>query len=283
MTGYPVNNDSPHAPLVAYEYYPGHVYLNISNRCTNACVFCSVRRNHGWLGEFKLNLGGTETAPCRIHPAALETVFTDSPSSGSMEDRNTGGDENSASDHPSATRSPGTGGTCDSLCRILSAEPEIEMIKTCLEPYCAGWGEGPIQEFVFCGAGEPLVRLDAVLAVSAWLKEQDFRVRINTNGHARLMHGPSVAQELSQVTDAISISLNANGKNLYNKICRPSAPEEAFESLLEFSEECGQLIPDVTLSVVSFGPAGTSRTHPLLDLDACADLASSLGARFRIR
>jgi TatD family-associated radical SAM protein len=25
---------------VAYEYRPGHLYLNVTNRCSNACRFC---------------------------------------------------------------------------------------------------------------------------------------------------------------------------------------------------------------------------------------------------
>ena len=46
----------PHAPCIVYAYRPGHLYLNITNRCTNACVFCSVRHNRGWLGPINLNL-----------------------------------------------------------------------------------------------------------------------------------------------------------------------------------------------------------------------------------
>src|SRR3990172_1983306 len=44
------------------------------------------------------------------------------------------------------------------------------------------------KEIVFCGYGEPLIRLDAVKSLSQWIKQNKGMVRINTNGHGNLIH-----------------------------------------------------------------------------------------------
>ncbi|MFH1999768.1 MAG: TatD family nuclease-associated radical SAM protein [Planctomycetota bacterium] len=166
---------------------------------------------------------------------------------------------------------------------MLDAEPSADAILACLESLCAKTRPYPIKEFVFCGAGEPLVRLDVVVTVSQWLKSRDFKVRINTNGHALLMHGSAAVETIQEITDAISISLNAHNRTIYNRISNPAAQEASYPSLLVFAEQCAKSIPEVTLSAVSLRPKEKAAIRDSIDLDACAKISEAIGVRFRIR
>ena len=66
-------------------------------------------------------------------------------------------------------------------------------------------------ELVFCGAGEPTIYLDDVLAITAALRTSGIPVRLNTNGQAGLLYpGKEVVAELAKAgLSALSISLNA--------------------------------------------------------------------------
>ena len=68
------------------------------------------------------------------------------------------------------------------------------------------------REIVFCGYGEPTYRLDDLLWLVDQLKERFGDalppVRINTNGHANLIHGRDVCPDLKGRIDTLSISLN---------------------------------------------------------------------------
>ena len=48
--------------------------------------------------------------------------------------------------------------------------------------------DGPADEVVFCGFGEPTMRLDVVLAVTEWLRLRRIRRRLDTNGHGQLLN-----------------------------------------------------------------------------------------------
>jgi cyclic pyranopterin phosphate synthase len=94
-------------------------------------------------------------------------------------------------------------------------------------------------EVVFCGFGEPTTRMDVVLEVARWIKKYHHNiVRINTNGHGCLLNPRrKVVEELKEAgVDKMSVSVNADNKDLYNRICRPQF-ENAFDNILEFVEE----------------------------------------------
>jgi TatD DNase family protein len=129
-------------------------------------------------------------------------------------------------------------------------------------------------EIVFCGYGEPLLRLDVVKAVAAEVKRQGGRVRIDTNGHANLIHKRNVLPELAGLVDAASISLNAQTAELYSKISQPKFGIDTYEAVKDFIREAKKYIPDVTATVVSL---------PEVDLDVCRKIAEELGAKFRVR
>jgi len=129
------------------------------------------------------------------------------------------------------------------------------------------------KEIVFCGYGEPLIRLDLVKDVASWIKSNGGRVRINTNGHGNLIHGRDILPELQGLVDSISISLDAHDEETYERLCAP-AFKGAFRAVLEFIKESVRYIPDVELSVVDIEG---------VDIKKCKEIADSLGVRLRVR
>ena len=150
----------------------------------------------------------------------------------------------------------------------LAEEPNAEaLIKEIGDP-------GRYAEIVFCGYGEPLLRLDVVKAVAAEVKRLGGKVRIDTNGHANLIHKRNVLPELAGLVDAVSVSLNAQNAELYEKLTQPQFGATTYDAVKEFIREAKKYIPDVTATVVS---------APEVDLEACRRIAEELGARFRVR
>lgn len=149
----------------------------------------------------------------------------------------------------------------------LEREPsEREIIDAINDP-------SAYREVVFCGYGEPTLRLDAMKNVCAWLKERGATVRINTNGHANLIHGRNVLPELRGLVDSFSVSLNAANEADYVRICRPDRPG-AWQAVLDFIRSAAREGFDVTATAVAL---------PGVDMGECAELARSLGAGFRAR
>jgi TatD DNase family protein len=150
----------------------------------------------------------------------------------------------------------------------LAGEPAVaELLEQIGDP-------GKYAEIVFCGYGEPLLRLDVVKAVAAEVKRRGGKVRIDTNGHANLIHKRNVLPDLAGLVDAVSVSLNAQNAELYEKISQPKFGIETYSSVKEFIREAKKYIPDVTATVVSL---------PEVDIDACRRIAEELGAKFRVR
>ncbi len=133
------------------------------------------------------------------------------------------------------------------------------------------------KELVFCGFGEPTVRLDDLLWVARRVKETapTLPIRINTNGHANLIAGRDVTPALAGVIDALSISLNRPDAAGYSLHMNPTFGEAAFDGLLDFAIRAKQFVPQVTLSVVDVLDKD--------DLNACKSLASRLGIPLLVR
>jgi TatD family-associated radical SAM protein len=131
-------------------------------------------------------------------------------------------------------------------------------------------------EIVFCGFGEPTLRLELVSAVGRRLRAGGATVRLNTNGQAALIQGADPMPLLAGALDAVSISLNAPDAASYERLCRPRFGADAYPALLELARRCTERVAQVTLTVVSSA----------LDEPAAArsaEIAASLGARFRLR
>ncbi|HLD14761.1 MAG TPA: TatD family nuclease-associated radical SAM protein [Burkholderiales bacterium] len=131
------------------------------------------------------------------------------------------------------------------------------------------------EEVVFCGLGEPTLRLYDVVEIAAELHQRRARrVRLNTDGLASLVYGRDVTPDLEGPIDAVSISLNAQNEAIYNQHCRPSLAG-SYGAMLEFADRVRDFVPDVTLTAID-GLEG-------VDIAACERIAHDLGVKFRRR
>ncbi|HOX46293.1 MAG TPA: TatD family hydrolase [Myxococcota bacterium] len=153
----------------------------------------------------------------------------------------------------------------------LRREPAPDEVRAAVEAELA---RGPVAEVVFCGLGEPLLRLEAVRELGRWLRGRGLRVRVNTDGLASLVHGRDVVPELLGSADALSVSLNAPDATSHARLCPSVYGPAAFPAVCAFIRRAAELLPEVTASVVRCTG---------VDLEASAALARSLGARFRVR
>lgn len=181
------------------------LYLNITNRCTNSCIFCAK------FSDFVVK--GHE-----LH---------------------------------------------------LDHEPSAEEVKQVIGDPTR------YAEIVFCGYGEPLLRLDLIKEVSGWLKKHGVPVRINSDGQANLVHGRNILPELTGLIDAISISLNAPDATNYHRLCHSTYGEQqSYQAVKDFLQQASQYIPEVLATAV---------TYPGIDIAACEQVAKELGVKFRAR
>ncbi len=180
------------------------LYLNVTNRCTNACVFCAKFRDFTVKGHHLR----------------------------------------------------------------LDREPTVAEVRAAIGDPTR------FEEVVFCGYGEPLIRLDLVREVAGWLKGQGVRVRINTDGQANLVHGRDILPELAGLIDSVSVSLNAPDAETYQGICRSRFGEKGYKAVLEFLRLAPRHIPSVTATAVAL---------PGIDMAACRRIAEDLGVEFRER
>ncbi|HTY13974.1 MAG TPA: TatD family nuclease-associated radical SAM protein [Candidatus Omnitrophota bacterium] len=184
-----------------------HLYLNITNRCTNACVFCIRYKSRNFHHKYKL---------------------------------------------------------------WLEAEPSFEEIMLAIGDPCQ------YTEIVFCGYGEPLIRLETVKQVAEAVKKAGkVRVRVDTNGHANLFYDRNVLPELKGLVDFMSISLNAQDEAVYDSICNSFFGKAAFGAVIDFIKEAKKYIPTVEATVVGL--------PNMIDVDKAKKIADDLGVPFRVR
>ena len=181
------------------------LYLNITNRCTNECFFCT-RISDPWVQGYNLRLEGEPSAEDIIKEIGDPKVY---------------------------------------------------------------------DEVVFCGYGEPTLRLNIIKEVSKKIKELGGKIRLNTNGHGNLINKRNILPELKGIIDNISISLNAEDNEKYNKICHPIFKNGTYEAVKEFIREAKKYIPEVVATIVDV---------PEVDEEKCKEIAEKeLGVKFRER
>ena len=127
---------------------------------------------------------------------------------------------------------------------------------------------------VFCGYGEPTLRLKVLLDVAREVKRREGHVRVNTDGLANLVNKRNVLPEMSGLVDALSVSMNAQNESVYNTHCDPALPE-SWQAMLDFLAQAPRWVPDVTATAIN-GLDG-------VDIEACRALARKLGVAFRQR
>jgi len=132
------------------------------------------------------------------------------------------------------------------------------------------------REIVWCGFGEPTIRLDIVLEITRKIKKHPFlKVRLDTDGLAQIRYkNREVARELKDAgIDSVSISLNADSLEKYNEICKPPMPG-AYRAVLEFAKDCKGYFEQVILTVVNVESINISK---------CKKIAEELNCDFKVR
>ncbi len=190
----------------------GKIYINLTNRCTNDCVFC--------LRKDKDDVKGQE-------------LWLD--------------DENSTAQD------------------VINQFEKIYSLT-------------PSKEVIFCGYGEPMLKLDEMKDVAKYLKQtySDIKIRVNTNGHANYVYKRNVVPEMKGLIDEFSVSLNGATKEEYDELSQPKF-NEAYEEVKKFIKACA----DENISVVASVVEGYKGRH--LKLEACKQIANNLGADLRVR
>ena len=136
-------------------------------------------------------------------------------------------------------------GGSDSL--WLDHEPTIDELKAELEKF----NLDEYEEVVFCGYGEPLMRINEVVEFAKYIKtKKNIKIRVNTNGLADLIHKKKTAVLLKDAIDAVSISLNAPNEEVYLEVAKPAFGIKSFDAMLSFAKDCKTCIKEVCFSVV---------------------------------
>lgn len=131
-------------------------------------------------------------------------------------------------------------------------------------------------EIVFCGFGEPTMRLNDMLEVIREIKKcSDITIRLNTNGLSDITFGEDTSSKMAGLIDILSISLNASTPEKYDEICHSDFGIKALPAILKFTKSAVKVIPTVIMSVVdSIGED---------EIEKCRELCNQTGAEFRIR
>lgn len=157
----------------------------------------------------------------------------------------------------------------------LEKEPSVDEIKGALNS--APWQY--IGETVFCGFGEPTMRLDILPALLRYIKkiQPQMKTRLNTNGLSDLAYDRSTAEDFAGgILDAVSISLNAPTEEEYLKVTRSRFGTGSFDALLHFAQQCKRYVKSVTLTIVD-------QVLDETDIQACQRLCQEKGLKLRVR
>lgn len=190
----------------------GKIYINLTNMCTNDCIFCLRNDKDDVVGQ---------------------TLWLDS--------------EN------------------------LTANDVIQQFENL-------YAKNQSNEVIFCGYGEPMMKLELLKEVSKHIKtaHPTVKIRVNTNGHANFIYKRNVVPELKGLVDEFSISLNGENESEYNELSKPKF-EGAYTEMKNFTKACRDEGISTVMSVVE----GYKGRH--INLDSCEQIANTLGAKFRVR
>ncbi len=143
--------------------------------------------------------------------------------------------------------------------------------------------QAPFQEVVFCGYGEPTMRLDVLLFVAQTLKGWQaqakfppFKIRLNTNGLGNRINHKPIVPLLRRVIDVVNVSVNAENEEKWLRLVRPEAEyQDAYPDVLSFLQECVEArFEKVILSCVD---------NTGVDKQAMSTLAKQYGASLYVR
>lgn len=149
----------------------------------------------------------------------------------------------------------------------LGEEPSAEDVLVAL----GRAGAERYREVVFCGFGEPTLRLDVVKDVAREVKKRwKLPTRLDTNGQGSAIHGRDIVPELAGLIDAISVSLNAPDAATYDRLCHPTV-DHAFKAVCDFIRGCKGRIPSVRATAVAVPGLDLEAVRHLAEYDLCVD------------
>lgn len=154
----------------------------------------------------------------------------------------------------------------------LDHDPSLDEIKEELKKFDLN----EYKEVVFCGFGEPMMRLETLIKTAEYIKSiADIKTRVNTNGLGDLINNTDVADCIKDVIDSVSVSLNAPDKDSYIRISRPSFGEKSYDAILKFAKRCKDEGIETVFSVVD------EITEE--EIEKSRDVAESIGIKLRVR
>lgn len=157
----------------------------------------------------------------------------------------------------------------------LREEPSVELVKDQLESL--PWDY--VSEIVFCGFGEPTMRLGDLVELLKYVKDihPEVKTRLNTNGLSDLEYGRNTAVDFAGgILDTVSISLNASNAERYLALTRAKYGLKSYDAMLTFAEECKKYIANVVLTVVE-------KVENQEEIDRCKKICEARGLRLRVR
>ena len=156
----------------------------------------------------------------------------------------------------------------------LEREPTVDEVKAELD--AAPWNF--VSEVVFCGFGEPTLRLAELLELLRYVKkiQPEIPTRLNTNGLGELEYGREIAAEFEGILDVASISLNAATSEKYFALTRSKFGVKSWEAMLTFAEHMQKFVPKVILTIVD-------KVTPPEEIDACRKICAERGLTLRVR
>ena len=132
-------------------------------------------------------------------------------------------------------------------------------------------------ELVFCGFGEPTERLDILLRVAEYAKNEfGIKTRINTNGLGNLVNNRDITPDFQNFIDTVSISLNTPDKERYYELTRSKFGIASFDSMIDFAKRATLYVPNVVMTTVA-----TTITES--EEKKCQQICDENGAKYRIR
>lgn len=226
----------------------GKIYINLTNKCTNDCIFCirslkdDVCGKNLWLKD--------ENFKAEDVINQLKNLRKNEKESGSRCEPESGRERPEQGEHN------------DSDVRVCEASST------------------GAKEIIFCGYGEPTLKLEILKQVSKFIKENypDVKIRLNTNGHANFIYKRNIVPELVGLIDEISVSLNASDEELYRELTKPNLVcENVLDEVKDFIKKSAEAGISTVASVVS------GYKNYKIDLDECEKISKELGAKFRVR
>ena len=157
----------------------------------------------------------------------------------------------------------------------LQAEPTVDEVKQLLDK--APWHV--INEVVFCGFGEPTMRLADMVELLRYIKQQHptVKTRINTNGLADLEYGRDTSKDFAgQLVDTVSISLNASNAERYLELTRSKFGLPSYEAMLTYAQHCQAYVPNVVMTVVD-------QVENQEEIEKCRAICAKRGLTLRVR